>query len=168
MTLTDVATTSHLKPGAWLELQEIHHRPRCHDNTLPASHPVVEFWDNVTAGLAALGVNFDATLDLADMVRAAGFVNVTTRIFHVPIGPWPKNSVLKLVGLYWRTILMDGVQPIALGPVMRGLKWSKEEIEVWLVGIRKAYMEGSRGVHAHMPLHIICAQKPEESVVYNE
>lgn len=63
---------------------------------------------------------------------------------------------------------MDGVQPIALGPVMRGLKWSKEEVEVWLVGIRKAYMEGSRGVHAHMPLHIICAQKPEDGVVYNE
>jgi hypothetical protein len=154
------AVPSHLKPGAWIELQEAHHRPQCHDNSILADHPVVEFWDNVTAGLAALGVNFNATLDLADMLRAAGFVNVTTRIFHVLIGPWPKNKVLKLVGLYWRTVLLDGVQPIALGPMTRGLGWTKDEVEVWLVGVRKAYMQG--GIHSHMPLHIICGQKPEE------
>jgi hypothetical protein len=103
---------------------------------MPALHPVREFWDNVTAGLAALKVNFDATLDLADMLRAAGFTNVTTRIFQVPIGPWAKNRVLKLVGLYWRTILMDGLQPIALGPLTRGLGWTREQVEVWLVGVR--------------------------------
>jgi hypothetical protein len=132
---------------------------------MPASHPVVEFWDNVTAGLASLGVNFNATLDLAIMLRAAGFVNITTRIFHVPIGPWPKNKVLKMVGLFWRTSLRDGVLPIALGPITRGLGWSKERVEVWLVGVRKAYLEG--GIHGYMPLHIICGQKPEEGAVYN-
>ena len=89
----------------------------------------------------------------------AGYTNVSTRIFYVPIGPWPKNKVLKMVGLYWRTILLDGAQPIALGPMTRGLKWPREEIEVWLVHIRKAYMDQS--VHAHMPLHVICGQKPE-------
>ena len=130
---------------------------------MPANHPVVEFWTAVTAGLTALGVNLHATLDLGDMLRAAGFVNVTTRIFQIPIGVWPKSKVLKMVGLYWRTILLDGVQPIALGPLTRGLGWSKEEVEVWLVKVRQGYLEGR--VHSHMPLHIICAQKPEEVVV---
>jgi len=129
---------------------------------MPADHPVIGFWTCVAAGLAALGVNLNLTLDLADMLRAAGFVNVTTKIFHIPIGPWPKSKVLKMVGLYWRTILLDGAQPIALGPLTRGLGWSKEEVEVWLVGVRKAYLEG--GVHSQMPLHIICAQKPGEGV----
>jgi hypothetical protein len=156
----------HLKPGGWLELQEILHSPQCDDGTLLADNPVAEFWDNVTAGLAVLGVNFHATLDLADMLRAAGFVNVTTRIFYVPIGPWPKNRVLKMVGLYWRTVLMDGVQPIALGPITRGLGWTREKVEVWLVGVRKAYLDG--GVHSYMPLYIICGQKREEGVVYNQ
>ena len=104
-------------------------------------------------------MNFNATLLLADMMREAGFTNVTTRIFHVPIGTWPRNKVLKMVGLYWRTILIDGLQPIALGPMTRGLGWSREQVEVWLVEVRKAYMEGR--VHSHMPLHVICGQKPE-------
>lgn len=148
----------HLKPGGWFELQEIHHRPQCHDGSMPPDHPVAQYWDLVTSGLAALGVDFNAALSLADMMRNAGFINVETRIFHVPIGIWPKNKVLKMVGLYWRTILVDGLSPIALGPYTRGLRWTKEQVDVWLVHVRQAYMEG--WVHAHMPLFVICGQKP--------
>jgi len=126
-------------------------------------HPVAQYWGLVIEALANLGVNFNATLLLEGIMREAGFVNVSTRIFHVPIGLWPKNKVLKLVGLYWRTILIDGLQPIALGPLTRGLKWTKEQVEVWLIEVRKAYMEG--WVHSHMPLHIICGQKPEDGTI---
>jgi hypothetical protein len=148
----------HLKPGGWFELQEIHHYPQCHDGSMPADHLVAQYWGLVITALANLGVNFNATLLLADMMRDAGFTNVTTRIFHVPIGVWPRNKVLKMVGLYWRTILIDGLQPIAVGPFTRGLGWTKEQVEVYLIEVRKAYMEG--WVHSHMPLHIICGQKP--------
>lgn len=157
--------SSHLKPGGWFELQEIHHYPQCHDGSMPPDHSVAQFWSYIIDGLAALGVNFNATLLLADMLRDAGFVNVSTRIFHVPIGVWPKNKVLKMVGLYWRTILIDGLEPIALGPMTRGLKWKKEEVQVFLAQVRKGYMED--WVHSHMPLHIICAQKPEDGVDYS-
>jgi hypothetical protein len=153
-----LTVASHLKPGGYLELQEIHHFPTSHDGTLPATSPVVNFWALVSSGLAALGVDFGLTLSLAQIMRDAGFINVTERIFHIPIGTWPKNKVLKVVGLFWRTILTDGLQPIALGPLCRGLKWSREEVEVFLVEVRRAYADN--GVHAHMPLHVIHGQKP--------
>jgi len=149
----------HLKPGGWFELQEIHHFPQCHDGSMPPNHPVSEYWAHINAALGNLGVNFSATLLLADMLQEAGFVNVTTRIFHVPIGVWPKNKVLKTVGLYWRSILMMGLHPIAIGPMTRGLGWTPEQVQVWLVEVRKAYMDN--WVHSHMPLYIICGQKPE-------
>lgn len=156
----------HLKPGGWFELQEIHHYPQCHDDSMPENHPVAQFWGLIAQALGALGVNFNATLLLEDMMRQAGFVNVATRIFHVPIGTWPKNRILKEVGLYWRTILIDGLLPIALGPMTRGLKWTKEQVDLWLIEVQKAYMEG--WVHSHMPLYIITGQKPEEGVSYPE
>lgn len=93
------------------------------------------------------------------MLQEAGYVNVTERVFHVPIGTWPKNKVLKTVGLYWRTILLDGLQVIALGPMMRGLNWKREEVEVFLTGVRRAYHDNAALMY--MPLHIIYAQKPE-------
>jgi hypothetical protein len=132
---------------------------------MPENHPVAQYWGLIIQALAALGVNFNATLLLEGMMRQAGFVNVSARIFHVPLGTWPKNRVLKQVGLYWRTILIDGLQPIALGPMTRGLKWTKEQVEVWLVEVRKAYME--TWVHSHMPLYIITGQKPEKGVNYS-
>ena len=145
-----------------MEMQEIHYYPYRHDGSIPLDHPVARYWGLVRDGLANLGVDFDATLLLADMMRDAGFINVTTRIFHVPIGMWPKNKALKMVGLCWRTILFDGAQPIALGPLTRGLKWSREEVEMLLVDVRKAYMD--ERIHNYMPLHIICGQKYKEGM----
>jgi hypothetical protein len=91
-------------------------------------------------------------------MRAAGFVNVTERVFCTPIGPWPKNRQLREVGLYWRAVLMEGLEAIALGPMTRGLGWRREEVEVFLVGVRKAYLE--KGTHAWMPFYVVYGQKP--------
>jgi hypothetical protein len=56
-----------------------------------------------------------------------------------------------MVGLSWRAILLDGAQPIALGPLIRGLKWSREQVETRLVEVRKGYMD--EWVHIYMPLY---------------
>ncbi|KAH7399717.1 hypothetical protein BKA64DRAFT_670266 [Cadophora sp. MPI-SDFR-AT-0126] len=45
------------------------------------------------------------------------------------------------VGLYWRAILLDGAQAIALGPMIRGLRWRREQVEMQLVEVRKGYMD---------------------------
>ncbi|KFA48626.1 hypothetical protein S40293_04548 [Stachybotrys chartarum IBT 40293] len=153
----------HLKPGGWIELQEIHHHPVTirAGRTVPPEHPVAKFWALVNEGLTALGIDFHAAADsrLADSMRTAGLVNVTERTFHVPIGTWPKNKVLKTVGLYWRTILLDGLQAIALGPLTRGLKWSSEDVETFLIDVRKAYMDNSALMY--MRLRLIYGQKPQ-------
>jgi hypothetical protein len=129
---------------------------------MPPTHPITQYWDLVAAGLSALGVDLSNTLLLADMMRDAGFVNVETRIFHVPIGVWPKNKVWKMAGLYFRTILLDGLSPIALGPYTRGLGWKKDQVDDWLNTVGKAYLDGS--LHCHMPLYVICGQKPDLGV----
>ncbi|KAF5027262.1 hypothetical protein F66182_635 [Fusarium sp. NRRL 66182] len=153
----------HLKPGGWMELQEIYHCPhnaRAGNPVPPGEHPVAQYWSNITEGLAALGVDFAAAAGgkLAAKMQAAGFINVTERVFHVPLGTWPKNKVLKTVGLYWRTILIDGLQAIALGPMTRGLGWDREEVEIFLINVRRAYSDNTALLY--MPMHIVYGQKP--------
>ncbi|PNP55700.1 hypothetical protein THARTR1_04224 [Trichoderma harzianum] len=154
----------HLKIGGWIELQEIHHTPRSAlsdgNGELNPNHPVARFWKHVTDGLAALGIDLDAVSDrrLSDTMQQAGFTNVTERVLHVPIGTWPKNKVLKTVGLYWRTILLDGLQAIALGPLTRGLGWNRDQVELLLVEVRRAYFDNSQLMY--MPFHVIYGQKP--------
>ncbi|PHH71412.1 hypothetical protein CDD80_5295 [Ophiocordyceps camponoti-rufipedis] len=154
----------HLKPGGWIELQEIHHKPRSarpDGRPLSPDHAVAQFWARVNEGLTGLGVDLDRAAGgfLAQAMRDEGLVNLTERVFHVPIGTWPKNKVLKTVGLYWRTILLDGLQAIALGPLTRGLQWDRQQVELFLVDVRRAYHDNSALMY--MPLHILYAQKPE-------
>lgn len=150
----------HLRPGAWFEMQEVHHYPISANKSMPADHPVAQYWGLINEGLGNLGVNFHAAADgrLADMMRDCGFVNVTERVLQVPIGTWAKNKVLKTVGLYWRTILVDGIQAIAMGPLTRGCGWTREQVELFLIEVRKAYQDNS--MLAYMPLHIVYGQKP--------
>jgi SAM-dependent methyltransferase len=152
----------HLKPGGWIELQEVYHSPlTTKPGGVPKDNPIAQYWSLVTNGLNELGVDFhiSAGSKLADMMRDAGYVNVTERTLHIPLGTWPKNKVLKTVGLYWRTILMDGIQAIALGPLTRGLKWSVADVEAFLISVRKAYLE-CNPLLLYMRLRIIYAQKP--------
>ncbi|KAK1990842.1 methyltransferase domain-containing protein [Colletotrichum falcatum] len=153
----------HLKAGGWIELQEIHHCPMSASNSLPAAHPVAQYWGHVAQGLSNLGVDLNAAAGdrLPNMMREAGFTNVTERVFHVPIGTWPRNRVLKTVGMYWRTILLDGLQAIALGPFTRGLHWSAAETELFLIDVRRGYHDTSALMY--MPLRIMYAQKPTTS-----
>lgn len=141
-------------------MQEVHHYPISANQSMPADFPVAQYWGLINEGLGSLGIQFHACADgrLADMMRDCGFVNVTERVLQIPIGTWAKNKVLKTVGLYWRTILVDGIQAIAMGPLTRGCGWSREEVELFLVDVRRAYQDNS--VLAYMPLHIVYGQKP--------
>ncbi|KAK4192541.1 S-adenosyl-L-methionine-dependent methyltransferase [Podospora australis] len=150
----------HLRPGGWFEMQEVHHFPISANKSMPPEHPVAQYWSLINQGLGNLGINFYACANgnLANMMRENGFVNVTERVLQIPIGTWPKNKVLKTVGLYWRTILTDGIQAIALGPLTRGCGWSPQDVEILLMEVRKAYKDNSSLMY--MPLHIIYGQKP--------
>ncbi|KAI1454082.1 S-adenosyl-L-methionine-dependent methyltransferase [Annulohypoxylon moriforme] len=151
----------HLRPGGWIELQEIHHFPTSSNNTLASDHPVAQYWQYVDEGLINLGVSFRTSNEgrIAAAMRECGYVNVTERVFHIPIGTWPKNKTLKSVGLYWKTILLDGIQAIALGPMTRGLHWRREQVEALLVSVRKGYHDNS--LLLYMPLVCVYGQKPE-------
>lgn len=61
-------------------------------------------------------------------MKDAGFVDVSVRVLHIPIGEWPKDRVLKQVGRCWKRILSDGAEAIALGALTRGLGWERERV----------------------------------------
>lgn len=151
---------THLKPGGWIESQEIYHYPISANNSMAPDHPVAQYWGLIKDGLANLGVDFHAAAGgkIANAMHEAGFVNIHERVLHVPLGTWAKHPNLKMVGEYWRQVLLDGAQAIALGPLSRGCGWTRDQVEVFLVEVRKAYFDNSALMY--MPMHIVCGQKP--------
>jgi hypothetical protein len=125
---------------------------------MPENYPVQQMFVLGREGLVNLGFNSLNVLTFDDNLRAAGFVNITRNVMKIPCGPWAKGEDLKMVGLFWRTIMLDGLDGITGITIGKGLGWSKEALEVFLVDVRKALMD--KTVHAYCPLHIVTAQKP--------
>lgn len=136
----------------------MHYHAQCDDGTMNKDSALVKWLDLIKPGLQNLGLDVDRVLKLAEYLREAGFVNVEQKSFKVPIGIWPRNKTLRLIGLYLRTILIEGMQAISLGPFTRGLKWTKEEVEVLLIDVRKCLADSSQ--HTYYTFHTVYGQKP--------
>ena len=60
-------------------------------------------------------------LSLSNFNVSRRLLSCATELTKRPIGTWPKNKVLNMVRLYWRTTLIEGLLAIAMGPLTRGL-----------------------------------------------
>ncbi|KAK5163527.1 hypothetical protein LTR04_002472 [Oleoguttula sp. CCFEE 6159] len=149
----------HIKPSGFFEFQELFYHASCDDQSMPRDYAFSQYLSYIREGLGVFGVDLHATLALPNRLKAAGFVDVQERIIKIPIGTWPRNRLLKKVGLYLQAVIMDGLQGIALGPMCRGLGWSPESVEVFLADVRKSLRDSS--VHSYYNLHIIYGRKPQ-------
>lgn len=168
----------HLKPGGYVEFQELLPQMSCDDGTLPPAHvqpnALRDFAHYIGMGLRrssrlAGGDLFDeAMMDpghmdklLSQELAAAGFRGIRTVRHKCPLGNWPKHKDLQRCGLLLRQAILEGLRGWSyrpLGTTADGLGWTPTQIEIFLIDVRKAVMDTS--VHAYFPLHVTYAQKP--------
>ncbi|KAK3377107.1 S-adenosyl-L-methionine-dependent methyltransferase [Lasiosphaeria ovina] len=148
---------AHLKPGGWFECQELSAIALCDDGTVPADYSLGKFLNLAAQALRKFGSDMQIATKLEEPIKAAGFVNITAKKFKVPVGTWPKDKRLRLVGLYFRHTLEQmlgvfGAKPFA------ALGMSQVEIEVFLAGVRQDLKNND--YHSYMEYIFWTAQKP--------
>lgn len=74
---------------------------------------------------------------LKNWVTDAGFTNITHRRYKVPIGPWPRDPLLKEVGGYNYLQVNEGLEGLTLRLYTGVLGWSEQEILALLAKVRK-------------------------------
>lgn len=148
-----------LEPGGSIELQEIHYSPQSEDGSVHSTaQPLADFFSKIAEGLKALGVDLHAITLLAERMRAAGFINVTTNMSYIPISRNDTQSKTENDAATWmRTAIYCGLQGTALGPLTRGLGWGSQEVEVYLVGVRDCLGELQ---DTKLPMYVIHGQRP--------
>jgi hypothetical protein len=148
----------HIKPGGWIELQELHFKTLCDDDTMKEDYVFAKWVEVCRQGLEKFGVDLFGPSKHSSYLHEAGFVNVQEKVFKAPIGMWAKNQTLKTVGLYMRSILYDALQGVSVKPLTKGLGWSVEEVEVFLIDVRKSLMDKS--IHSYLTFQVCYGQKP--------
>lgn len=136
-------------------------RPGSDDNTTPPDYALSRFYDICTESFNKMyGFDLDYISHLPRDLEAEGFVNVQTKIFHVPIGDWPRDPHLRTIGGYLREVVMDFAIAMAARPFVE-LGMEKSEIDELLYAVRDCL--GNHSIHAHLPIHFVWAQKPLET-----
>ncbi|KAF2089174.1 S-adenosyl-L-methionine-dependent methyltransferase [Saccharata proteae CBS 121410] len=151
---------AHLEPGGWLEMQELAFPAGCDDDTLAADSAVARWSDLTLQASRLIQQDLDNPSRYGAWMKEAGFANVHVAMFKFPGNPWPKDKKLKERGLWMMQNHLDGLQGFALGLFTRVHGWSVEEVETFLVAVRRDIKD--RGIHLWWPVYYVYGQKPEE------
>lgn len=121
---------ANLRPGGWLECQELLLRPACDDGTMPPDYGFLAWADDLHDAAARADRQLYLGPDLARWMVDAGFVDVQQLVFKIPLGDWPKELWLRQLGTLWQQNLLSGLRGFALALLHRVYGRSVEDIEV--------------------------------------
>ena len=147
-----------LKPGGWVELQELCAEVLCDDGTMPDNDPVKYMYELTQRAFTKFGMNVTLPKDLEDRLRDAGFENIQCVVKKVPIGPWARDPSLRTIGMYQRMVVQD-FMPVLGGRPFSALGMSPGESETVLDKARQALQ--STRVHRYLHYFFWLGQKPE-------
>ncbi|KAL2151628.1 hypothetical protein VTH82DRAFT_6726 [Thermothelomyces myriococcoides] len=77
----------------------------------------------------------------------AGFVRVSEMVYKWPTNPWPRDRKYKLIGHYSDQNLSTNLYGISARLFTRGLGWTTQELEEFLVDVKKDL--SNRSYHAY-------------------
>lgn len=146
-----------LRPGGWIELQELHGYPFCDDSTMSSNDSFKRLYDLAGQAYQKFGMSTTLPAHLEPLLIEAGFQNIRCKIMKVPIGTWAKDKTMRLIGLYQKTVVLDFISTLA-GRPFEALGLSQDEAQVTLALARNAL--GDANVHRYFNYYFWYAQKP--------
>ncbi|KAI9749790.1 MAG: monovalent cation:H+ antiporter, CPA1 (nhx1) [Chaenotheca gracillima] len=96
---------------------------------------------------------------LEGWIREAGFTDVTSELFPLPVGRWPKDEKQKAIGALNLLQVLQGVEAFTVRLFNVALDWTGDECQVLLAGVREDLRNTS--IHALFNLHITYGRKPD-------
>lgn len=148
-----------MKPGGWVENQEFDLDFRSDDNT-QSPEGAVNRWQTLwNAAVEKNGMTGRCYPQMmCDKMRQAGFINVAALPYKMPVGPWPKDPMLRQSGLFNLIGMLEGVSGLSVRVFTQMLGWSVEELELLLMDVRKEWK--TKKIHSYLPIWVVYGQKP--------
>nr|AIA09492.1 SAM dependent methyltransferase [Aspergillus nidulans] len=149
-----------VKPGGWIEQVEQSVVPKSDDGTTVGT--IFEEWGRVSLEAGeAFGKSLRIVDESRDRMIKAGFVDVVERRYKIPIGGWASDHRLKQLGLYNRLLWEEGIEGWSMYLLTTILKWSREEVELYLSRMRKGLR--TPRIHAYQECTVVYGRKPAKA-----
>ncbi|KAF5975807.1 methyltransferase [Fusarium coicis] len=146
-------------PGGWVESVEADIHFRSDDGTAEEQEVYKLCNKLYEEGGKAIGRTFFVHDLQPKGMEEAGFVDIKTVDYKIPIGDWPKDSRLAEVGRFVKLTLENDIEGYTLLLWNNVLQWPKDEYQVFLMQIRKALR--NRKIHGYFVVRYVYGRKPE-------
>ncbi|KAK6500993.1 hypothetical protein TWF506_003749 [Arthrobotrys conoides] len=148
-----------LKPGGWWESVETMVDFDCDDGSLP-DDSAVKYWVGIMQiACERAGTSFDVAGRVKEWCEAAGFEEVTQKMYKLPIGPWPKDKYEKALGSYNLANMLSACDGFSLHLLTKFYGMSVEELNDLMDRV-KSEMKNKK-IHSYFRMYVCYARKPE-------
>ncbi|KAG7106465.1 Secondary metabolism regulator LAE1 like protein [Verticillium longisporum] len=157
---------THCAPGGWFENVEIELTTRAENPryTLGPDHVFTQWRDLFFAAGDKIGRTFRIAENnrMERDMRDAGFVDIVTHQWKVPIGGWASDPKLKKVGLFNGLFIDQSIDGFVVFPIGEILGWSFDEVTVLVANMRAALRDPK--ALPYYNLHMVYGRKPGNAV----
>jgi SAM-dependent methyltransferase len=136
-----------LNPGGYLEVIDGVYPMQCDDGTMKEDSAVKKWADLSLEASIKLGRPVNSALQYKEQFAAAGFVDIVQTEFKWPLNQWPKGKKEKELGIWTRENFLKGSSAGIMMLLTKGLGWTAQEVEAFLVDVRKEITNPS--IHAY-------------------
>ncbi|KAG7403854.1 putative methyltransferase tdiE [Fusarium oxysporum f. sp. rapae] len=149
----------NLAPGGYVELQEIDVIMKSDDGTLTEDNALLKWNKLLNEAAIKLGRPFEKTDAFKNIMAEVGFTNIVTTRFKWPTNRWAKDKKYKELGAWNNENTSVALESLTIAPFTRAHGWSSEEVDVFLVDVRKDLNDPK--IHAYWPICSVYGRKPE-------
>ncbi|KAH7183509.1 S-adenosyl-L-methionine-dependent methyltransferase [Fusarium flagelliforme] len=149
----------NLAPGGYVELQDVDVIMGSDDGTLKDGMAMHMWCRLLDQAAAKFNRCFERTSNFKDLLKEVGFADVVETRYKWPTNGWPKDKKYKELGLWNNVNASSALDALTMAPFTRGLGWSREEVEAFLVKLKSDW--NNPKIHAYWPICVTYAKKPE-------
>ncbi|KAB8279603.1 SAM dependent methyltransferase [Aspergillus minisclerotigenes] len=146
----------HIKPGGYIEQLEQSIKGKSNDVTTNGT-TYNEWVQHFLKAGDTFGKTFRIVDKAKDRIKKAGVVDVVECRYKCPIGPWPKDPHVKLLGMLNRVYAEEDIEGYAM---MLFTTWTRDEVEVYLARIRSTLRDPL--IHVYQEMVVVYGRKPLE------
>lgn len=144
----------NLKPGGWLECQELDPVVACDDGTMPADYSPKQLTLALEAASRIAKRQFTCAPLIRGWLEEAGFVDVQQKVFKLPVNGWDASSPrASELGKMWFDNLSSGLGAVCTALLHRHANKQVEEIEVCILVFLFACCKGNVDSSPFPPEH---------------